>query len=160
MAEFIPINTQEEFDAKISERISRAKESAAKQFEGWTSPDDLAKVKAKYDSQIKTLQDAAAAAEQQLAEKDVKIQESDKYRVELSKTRIAIEAGLDYKYASRLVGNTEEEWKKDAEELAKDFAASHRQVPLGNPDPKPTDNNPKSVARRKFAEWMEEQQNN
>lgn len=159
MAEFTPITTQEEFDAKITERISRAKESTAKQFEGWTSPDDLEKIKADYDAQIKTLQDAAADVEKTLADKDAQIQEGDKYRVELAKTRICIAAQLDPKYASRLVGDSEEDWKKDAEELAKDFAASHRQVPLGNSEPKPTDNNPKSVARRKFAEWMKEQQN-
>lgn len=135
------ITTQEEFDAAIGERLKREKESAAKRFEGYTSPDDLEKIKAEYDKQIKGLQEAAAASEKVLAEKDAKIAEGAKYKTDLEKTRIALAAGLKIDYADRLRGENEDEWKKDAEILAKDFATSHASAPLGNPDPAPTNKN-------------------
>lgn len=137
MADFTPISTQEEFDAAIRERLKREREAQAKKYEGWTSPDDQKKRVAEYERQIKDLQDAAAASEKTIAEKDAKIAEGAKYRTDLAKTRIALNAGLDIKYADRLMGESEDEWKKDAEMLAKDFAANHRTAPLGNPEPSP-----------------------
>ena len=137
MAEFTPINTQEEFDAAIKERLKRDREAQAKKYESWLSPDDQKKRVSEYEKQIKELQDAAAASEKTIAEKDAKIAEGAKYRTDLAKTRIALNAGLDIKYADRLMGETEEEWKKDADMLAKDFAASHRTAPIGNPEGSP-----------------------
>lgn len=135
MAEFTPINTQEEFDAALKERLKRDREAQAKKFEGWTSPEDLQKKMSEFERQIKELQDAAAASEKTLAEKDAKIAEGAKYRTDLEKTRIALAAGLKIDYADRLRGENADEWKKDAEVLAKDFAVSHRTAPLGDPEP-------------------------
>ena len=56
MAEsFTPITTQEQFDAKMKDRIERERSSLTKKYEGYTSPDDLAKIKKDYDAQISTL---------------------------------------------------------------------------------------------------------
>ena len=38
---FEPINTQEEFDAAVKDRLARE----AKKYEGYTSPDDLEKIR-------------------------------------------------------------------------------------------------------------------
>lgn len=141
MADFKVIETQEQFDAAISERLKRERETQAKKYEGWTSPEDMQKVIGGYESRIKALEDAAAATQQTLAEKDAVIAESTKYKTDLEKTRIALAAGLDIKYADRLRGENAEEWKKDAKDLAKDFAQNHSAPPLGNPDPKPANNN-------------------
>lgn len=135
MAEFTPIETQEQFDAAISERLKRDRETQAKKYEGWTSPDEMQKVIDEYKGRIKALEDAAAATQQTMAEKDAAIAESAKYKTDLEKTRIALSVGLDLKYAERLRGETAEEWKTDAEELAKDFAAVHNVPPLGSPEP-------------------------
>ena len=137
MADFTPINTQEDFDAAIKERLKRDREAQAKKFDGWVSPEDQKKRVAEYEKQIKDLQDAAAASEKTIAEKDAKIAEGAKYRTDLAKTRIALNAGLDIKYADRLMGENEDEWKKDAEMLAKDFAVTHRTAPLGSPEGSP-----------------------
>ena len=137
MSEFKIIETQEEFDARISERLKRAAETTAKKYEGWTSPEDLETVKSDYESKIKTLEDSVASAEQKLKDKDIEIAESAKYRTDLEKTRIAIAQGLDIKYADRLRGETREEWEADAKDLAKDFAAyasaQNQPAPLGSP---------------------------
>lgn len=153
MSDFKPIETQEQFDAAISERLKRDRETTAKKYEGWTSPEDLAGINAKHEEQIKALQEAAAETEKKLAEKDAAIQEGAKYRTDMEKTRIALAAGLKIEYAERLQGETAEEWKKDAEVLAKDFAASHTTAPLGSNEPTITKESSPSA---KFAEWMKE----
>lgn len=152
MSDFKVIETQEQFDAAISERLRRDRESYAKRFEGWLSPDDVKKVTDDYDTRIKALEDAAAATQQTIAEKDAEIAEGAKYRADLEKTRCAIAAGLDIKYAERLRGETKEEWEQDAKDLAKDFARPRFVAPLGNPEPEPG----KASTREQFAAWMQE----
>lgn len=137
MSEFTPINTQDEFDIAIKERLKREREAQAKKYEGWISPEDQQKRSAEYDKQIKALQDAATESEKTIAEKDAKIAEGAKYRTDLEKTRIALAEGLKIEYADRLRGETEAEWRADAKTLAKDFAAAHRTAPLGSPEGSP-----------------------
>lgn len=153
MSEFTPITTQEEFDAAIKDRLRRDRESQAKKYEGWISPDDLTARIAEYEKQVKTLQDAAAEYEKTLADKDAEIAKGQSYRTELDKTKIALAAGLDQKYASRLQGTTPEEWKADAEMLAKDFASAHVTAPLGNAEGTKTG---RPDTRTQFADWFKE----
>lgn len=136
MSEFkeITIKTQEEMDNLFKERLARE----AKKYETYTSPEALTQIKADYDKQISELTTATAtekakyaAFDKQIAERDAKIAQ---YESDSAKTRIAIAAGLDPKYASRLIGKDEKEWKADAEALAKDFKASHV-PPLADPEP-------------------------
>lgn len=152
-----PITTQEEFDAAIKERLSREREASAKRYEGWTSPEDMEKLKEEHAKEVKALQDAAAASEQTIKDKDAALAESAKYKTDLEKTRIALAAGLKIDYADRLRGETAEEWAKDAKLLAKDFAASHSAPPLGNSDPAPSQKaKPEDIAKRKFTEWLDQ----
>lgn len=134
---FIPINTQEEFDAAIGERLSRDRESQAKKYEGWTSPEDLKKITDAHEAEIKKLTDAAAESEAKIKNLNEEIAKGNTYRADLEKTRIAIAQGLDIKYADRLRGETREEWEADAKDLAKDFAAyasaQNQPAPLGSP---------------------------
>ena len=140
MSEFKVIETQEQFDAAISERLKRDREAYARKFEGWISPDDLEKIKKDHESKVKALEDAAAATEKKLAEKDAEIKKGESYRTDLEKTRIALAAGLRIDYADRLRGSNAEEWKADAEALAKDFAVAHYSAPIGSNEPTQTDN--------------------
>lgn len=134
---FTPINTQEEFDAAIGERLSRDRESQAKKYEGWTSPEDLKKITDAHEVEIKKLTDAAAESEAKIKNLNEEIAKGNTYRADLEKTRIAIAQGLDIKYADRLRGETREEWEADAKDLAKDFAAyasaQNQPAPLGSP---------------------------
>lgn len=153
MSDFKPIETQEQFDAAISERLKRDRETTAKKYEGWTSPEKLAEITAEHEKTVKALQESAAETEKKLAEKDAEIEAGAKYRTDLEKTRIALAAGLKIEYAERLQGETAEEWKADAEILAKDFAASHISAPLGSNEPVITK---KTSPGDRFAEWMRE----
>ena len=153
MREFAIIETQEQFDAAIGERLKRDREAIARKYEGWTSPEDLEKIQKEHEKQIKVLEDAAATTQETLAEKDAQIAEGAKYKTDLEKTRIALAAGLDMKYAERLQGETAEEWKADADALAKDFAAAHVTAPLGSNEPKITT---EPSTEEKFKEWFEQ----
>ena len=149
------ITTQEELDAVIKDRLSRERESAAKRYEGWMSPDDVEALKEEHAKEVKALQDAAAESEKTIKEKDAALAESAKYRTDLEKTRIALAAGLDVDFADRLKGENADEWKKDAEKLAKKIAPTHSAPPLGNPDPAPSPNaKPETIAKKKFTEWL------
>ena len=127
MSEFKVIDTQEAFDAAISDRLKRDREKYWKQFEeemkskGWKSPDEISEITADLNKQIATLQNAAASTEKILAEKDAKIAEGEIYRTDLVKTRIALNAGLGIDQVGRLQGANEEEWEEDAKKLIGEF---------------------------------------
>ena len=157
MSEFKIIETQEQLDAILGERLRRERETAAKKYEGWSSPDDIQKLTDDFNAKIKALEDTAATTQQELAKKDAEIAKGDEYRTALDKTRIALAAGLKIEYADRLRGETAEEWKADAEALAKDFAVSHYQAPLGSPEPNITN---KADTKKQFADWVSEKLNN
>lgn len=121
MAEFTPITTQEQFDTAISDRLRRERETAGKRYEGWTSPEDLKKLKTDYEGRLKDLQGKLDTANStisghaaELAARDQKIAQ---YETDSVKTRVAMETGLPYSMAGRLTGNTEEAIRADAQSL-------------------------------------------
>ena len=130
--EFTPITTQEQFEAAMKDRMDRY----AKKFEGYTSPDDLAKIKSDYDGQIATLTKTAeekakkyAGYDKELAERDAKIKG---YETASVKTRIAHEVGLPYELSGRLSGETEDDIRKDAESLVGLIGKGHQTAPLAS----------------------------
>lgn len=146
------ITTQEELDEVIKDRVARAKDSAAKKYEDWISPEDSQKAMADLQKQVEDLQKAVADAEKTIKAKDETIAEGARYKTDLDKTRIAIAAGLDVKYASRLQGDNADAWKKDAEDLAKDFAAARKAapVPIGSSETPPG----KVSTSKQFESWF------
>mgnify|MGYP002513541595 CR=1 FL=1 len=75
MTDFKPINTQEEFDERIKERLERAEKKARESFNGWTSPDDLKSLSAKHSDEIKALKEAHAKEMEKYAGYDEKFNE-------------------------------------------------------------------------------------
>lgn len=159
MSEFKVIETQEAFDAAISARLKRDREKYAEQFEaelkdkGWKSPEDIAALTADLTKQIETLQTAAASTEKLMADKDAKIAEGERYRTDLAKTRIALNAGLSIDQAGRLQGSNEDEWKADAQKLVGEFNAyagrTNQPTPLGSAGAE----SGKAATRNQFADW-------
>ena len=143
MADFKVIETQEEFDVAISDRLKRDRAKYTEQFEkemrekGWKSADEVAELTSDLNKQIETLQNAAASTEQIIAQKDVEIAKGETYRADLEKTRIALAAGLGIEQAARIRGDNAEEWAADAKKLAAEFAsfaaANNAPAPLGDP---------------------------
>lgn len=116
--QFKPINTQEEFDALISQRLQRERDSISKQYA------DYEEIKAKLSeienensnlkNQVNDFTNKHATSESTINELNSKIKS---YETDSAKTRIALEMGLPYDLAQRLKGENEEDLRKDAEML-------------------------------------------
>lgn len=132
--------TQEEVNKLVGQARLEGKEAGRKEFEGWISPDEMAKQTAGLNEQlnglndqIKTLSDEKTNLQTQLTEKDGQIA---KYEIDSVKTRIARECGLSYEAIGFLQGEDEEAIKKSAESL-KSLVGSSKTPPLGNPEMPP-----------------------
>ena len=132
---FKAIETQEEFDRIISERLSRQKESFEKQLADY---DQLKTAKADLESQVGTLQ--STIEQSKTGQEDYTKQISDLtskvagYETANLRTRIALQNGLPYDLADRLVGEDEESIKADAERLSS-FVTKQHSAPLKNVEP-------------------------
>ena len=128
MAEFTPINTQEEFDALISDRIQRAQNTVRKEYADYDS------VKSEL-STAKTDLEKAAQQNTDLSNQIKELQEKlSKSETDSAKTRIAYEMGLPFELCSRLNGTNEAEIRKDADALMSLLKKSQPAAPLFNPD--------------------------
>lgn len=112
MAEFTPINTQEELNAAIGPRLQRERETVAKEYTGKIS--EYEKTITDLQKQVREAGEKQAASDKQLTELSARIKG---YESDSVKTRIALEAGLPWGMAARLAGDTEEAIRKDAEAL-------------------------------------------
>lgn len=140
MGEFKPIETQEELNAIIGERLSRSKEAEAKKYEGYVSPEDYAAKCKEYDDTIagmnKSIEDGKLIAEElESAKAQLK-----NYEIGSVKTKIAHEMGLPYEMAGRLRGETEEDIRKDAETM-KSLFPKKAAPPLRSDEDTPEDSN-------------------
>lgn len=120
MSEFKTIETQEELDSIIKDRLDRNTKKitaeVTKQFEGYISPDEQKKL-------TKQIEKLTA----QLTEKDTAIADltakNTAYETASVKAKIAREYGIPAELADRISGTNEDEYKADAENLAKFVAA-------------------------------------
>lgn len=143
MAEFEPILTQEAFDAAISQRIRRERETVRKEFS------DYDQVKTSLaDAQKKSQEHEATIAELQK-----KIQG---YETDSVKTRIALEKGIPLELKNRLAGTTEDEIRKDAESLAKFLSKTDpEEPPLRDPEPVEADSK-SAVSKAAYKKLLKE----
>ena len=134
MAEFKAINTQEEFDERIKERIDRAEKKTRESYNGWLSPDDLKahdaehaeaikKLNAEHAEAIKKLNESHAEEMKKYAGYDEKFTEQANkiHALETSalKTRIANEKHLPFDAIEFLQGDDEEAITASADKLSK-----------------------------------------
>ena len=110
--EFKVIETQEQLNAIIGERLSRVEKKYSEEAAGLRKEIDTLTAKGKEDAS------KIADLEKSKSEFEAKVKE---YETASVKTRIAKEFNLPDAFASRLQGATEEELKKDAEALSKAF---------------------------------------
>ncbi len=151
MSDFTPIETQEALDAILKERLNRQEERLKKQYEGYSSADDVASIKAKYEKQISDLDASYAKKAETYANYDKEKAELEKkiatYETNSVKMRVAHETGLSYELVDRLKGSTEEEIRKDAESLVGLIGQKKQVAPMANHDEKPKDDE-----KRKYKE--------
>lgn len=131
MGEFTPIETQEQFDSMIGERLKREGEKIRKEYEGFLSPDDVTK---KYEGYLSpdevTEKYKGYISPDEAALKDAKIKGYETHSV---KTRIAHELGLSYEAIDFLKGEDEESIRKNAE-ILKGLVGNKQAPPLANPE--------------------------
>ena len=128
--EFVPIETQEQFDQMVKDRVERAKKSAAKEFE--TQLKDLEQLKESVtakETEIGTLKAKITdlEAEKKTSGESYQSMQKELSQVKLSalKQRIAIDAGIPLEMADRLNGEDEESIKEDAEKVKGFLGAKH-----------------------------------
>lgn len=130
MEDFKTIETQEQLDAVIGDRIKRERETLAKKYEGYLSPEDFKAKTDDYDKQIGDLNKALNDANEKIAGHGKELEERDNkikaYETHSVKTRIANETGLSYEAVDFLKGDDEDSIRKSAEALK---ALSGRQAP-------------------------------
>lgn len=159
--EFTPIETQEQFDAMVKDRVERAKSAGAKdarkEFE--TQLKDLESIKEQLtskDSEIEALKAKITDFESEKKANDESYQGMQKELSELKlkalKTNVAIEAGLPADLADRLTGEDEEALKADAEKLAS-FVGSKKVAPSFKTEEVPED--PAEAGFREMAQLFE-----
>lgn len=117
MEDFKPINTQEELDAVIGERLKRERKTISDQFSDYAA---LKKKADKYDSDI-------AALKQTIAERDSKIKG---YETSSVKMRIAREEGIPFELMDRLTGETEDDIRNDAKAFSQLIGNMNNEEPL------------------------------
>ena len=132
---FKVIETQEQFDAAIKERIDRV-EAKYKDFDTYkAAADELAKLKAKdYDGEIQKLKSTLAEAQKKIADNDQIVSDlttrAKTAETALLKNRVAAKHKIPAELAERLSGETEEDLEKDAESFAKFVNAGPVTAPL------------------------------
>ena len=140
MADFKPIETQEDLDAAIQKRLAHKEREVAARYEGWMSPDDVAKMKGEYE---KTIADSA----QQLADHDKTVADltarATKAEHTLLRQQVAASKGIPIELAGRLVGETKETLEKDAESFAA-YLSPKTAPPLRSTEPQTV--NPSTAA--------------
>lgn len=134
MSDFKVIETQEQLDAVIGERIARAEQKAAEKYADYedikSSMADKDKQIAELSAQLKENGEKQGAHEEQIKELKSKVHEYEQASV---KTRIAHEEGLPYELAARLTGEDEDAIRDDAKAMAKFI--SKPVAPLGSNEP-------------------------
>ena len=141
MSDFKPIETQEQLDSIIKDRVARAEKSATEKVEekykGYISPDDFAARTKELNEKNTELGNSLKNAEEERdkAKNDLTGLESKvkAYETASVKSRIAHELGIPYELANKLSGETEDEIRKDAEAM-KPFISKKGTAPLRDPE--------------------------
>ena len=122
MEDFKVIETQEEFDKAIKERLARKEKELAETYKEYLSPDKASSLKEEYEKKLAEANKKLDEVSEKLKSHDAIVSEltdrATKAETSLMKSRIAHECGVPIELAERLVGSTEDELKKDAEALA------------------------------------------
>lgn len=128
-----PITTQEELDAIIKDRITRAETKVRDQYKDYESiKEDLARIKGEQGT-------ASAAHQKEIDALNAKI---STLTLESLRSKAAREYGIPYDFQERLKGTTAEEIEADAKALAPIFAKGVGQqagIAFRANDPKPAD---------------------
>jgi hypothetical protein len=116
----------------------------SEKYKDFVSPDAVATLKEEYEKRIAEATAQIQSVKDSYAGKDAEFktltERAEKAEKALLKNRIANENGLPLELSARLIGETEEELKADAEKLAS-FMKPQSAPPLKSLEPVTTDKN-------------------
>lgn len=145
MADFKPIETQEELDNIIRDRLAREREASNKRYEGFISPDEhkkaLAEANKSFDDYKKAHEGDAKTIEDLTAKNKA-------YETAALKSRIAHEVGLGFEWVDRIRGEDEESIRKDAESLKTLAGNNTMLLPTKNMEDTPPGNDKDAALRQ------------
>lgn len=140
MSEFKAITTQEDFDRAIQERLNRQKESIEKQYADYA---ELKVRNTELETEIGTLKTTLSETNKKTENYDKDISDLNAkiagYETANMRTKIALQYGIPYDLASRLVGEDEESITADAKKLAELVGNKEPIAPLKDTEPKVDD---------------------
>lgn len=155
MSEFKAIETQEQLDAIIGERIRRAETKAAEKYADYESikkqNDDLTAQIADLTKQIKAKDETITGNTATVDELKAKIKD---YETRSVKTRIAHEVGLPYQLADKLSGDDEDAIREDAKKMASFIKTPA--APIGGLEPTHEENDPVKSDMAALAKQLQE----
>ena len=122
MSEFKTIETQEEFDKMIQKRLEQKEREVSERFKEYLSPEEVAKIKSEFEGKIKAANESLKAERDKSLEHSKVVSELEN-RAKTAETKwlkgkVAMEKGIPFALADRLIGETEEELLKDAESVS------------------------------------------
>lgn len=135
--EFKAITTQEELDNVIKDRLARQKETIESQYQDY---EEIKKRKEELETEVGALNETIKETNKKYANHDADLSNLNAklkdYEMSNMKTKIALQYGIPYNLASRLVGEDEETLSKDAESLASLVKQKEPIAPLKDIEPK------------------------
>lgn len=155
MSDFKAIETQEQLDAIIGERIRRAESKAAEKYADYDSikhqNDELTAQIADLTKQIKAKDEAISGNKEIVDNLNAKIKD---YETRSVKTRIAHEVGLPYQLADKLSGEDEDAIREDAKKMASFIKTPA--APIGSVEPTHEDSDPVKSDMAALAKQLQE----
>lgn len=136
---FKVIETQEELDRIIGERLKRERDSAKEKYADYES---FKKKAEKYDAAVSEYEERINGLTEKLNKHDREVAElnakATKAETELLKNRIANENKIPFELATRLHGETEDEIREDAKNFSSFVVPPQPAPPLHSSDPAQT----------------------
>lgn len=139
MGDFKPIETQEELNTIIKDRLDRQQKTIESSImEKYADYDELKDVKTNLQAKLEELQKESAINKKTIADLTSKVQT---HETNSAKMRIAQEYNIPYELSSRLNGDDEESIRKDAQMLSELVAKNNKvqTVPLASTEPSTVD---------------------
>lgn len=148
---FKTIETQEQLDAVLKERLERAKETARKEMEGELAElaelkkqaKEYAKASEEKEAELESLRNELEGEKQAVADLTGKV---NGLKAEAERVKVAREVGLPYEMAGRLNGDTYEELKADAESLLGLIGSNQNTAPVAVYEPAPAEDRKALIA--------------
>ena len=155
MSDFKAIETQEQLDAIIGERIRRAESKAAEKYADYDSVkhqnDELTAQIADLTKQIKAKDEAISGNKEIVDNLNAKIKD---YETRSVKTRIAHEVGLPYQFEDKLSREDEDAIREDAKKMASFIKTPA--APIGSVEPTHEESDPVKSDMAALAKQLQE----